>query len=72
MHLHQRSTGKEARVLASSPPPFGPGFRDEGVSRTETIEVWGSSFDDPGPDFCEFRALDAAGGEIARTRIGGY
>jgi len=58
--------------MAASPPPFGPGFRDEVVARVETVEVWASGFDDPGEDFCEFRALDAAGNEIARTRIGGY
>ena len=72
MHLHQRCEGKEARGMAASPPPFGPGFRDEVVARVETVEVWASGFDDPGEDFCEFRALDAAGNEIARTRIGGY
>lgn len=72
MHLHTKSTGTAARSLASSPPPFGPGFRDEVVARVEAVEVWASGFGDPGDDFCEFRALDAAGKEIARTRIGGY
>jgi len=72
MHLMHRETGEAARELASSPPPFGPAFAAEVVSRTETIEVWGSSFDDPGPDACEFRAMDVSGGEIARIRVGGY
>lgn len=72
MHLIHRGTGVAARELAASSPPFGPGFRDDVVSRVETVEVWGTSFDDPGQDFCEFRALDAAGSEIGRIRIGGY
>ena len=72
MHLEQKCTGNDARELAASSPPFGPGFGTDVASRTETIEVWGSSFGDPGSDFCEFRAFDAGGGEIARTRIGGY
>ncbi len=72
MHLHQRCAGKEARQLAASPPPLGPGFRDDVVARVETVEVWASGFGDPGDDFCEFRALDAGGREIARIRVGGY
>lgn len=72
MHLHQKSTGEEARALASSSPPFGPGFNAGVVAKVETVEVWASGFGDPGDDFCEFRALDAAGKEIGRIRIGGY
>jgi hypothetical protein len=72
MRLIHRGTGDAARQLAASQPPFGPALAADVVSRTETIEVWGSSFDDPGPDACEFRAFDASGNEIARTRIGGY
>jgi len=72
MHLEQRCTGNDARELAASSPPFGPGFGPDVVSRTETIGVLGSSFGDPGPDYCEFRAMDASGREIARVRLGGY
>ena len=72
MHLIHRGTGDAARELAASPPPFGPGFGPDVMSKTETVEVWGSSFDDPGQDFTEFRAMDAAGHEIGRIRIGGY
>lgn len=72
MHLVQRATGDAARELAASSPPFGPAFAADVVSRTETIEVWGSSFGDPDPDFCEFRVFDARGKQIARTRVGGY
>lgn len=72
MHLVQRCAGEEARNMATSPPPFGPGFGPDVASRTETVEVWGSSSSDPGPDFCEFRAFDANGQEIARARTGGY
>lgn len=72
MHLIHRGTGEAARELAGSPPPLGPAFGPGVASQTETIEVWGTSFDDPGRDFCEFRAMDAAGREIGRMRLGGY
>lgn len=72
MHLIHRGTGDAARELAASKPPLGPEFRDDVVEKAETVEVWASGFNDPGEDFCEFRALDAGGREIARTRVGGY
>ena len=72
MHLVREEKGDAARELAASRPPFGPGFGPDVASRTETIGVWGSSFGDPGPDYCEFRAMDASGREIARVRLGGY
>lgn len=56
---------------AKDRPPFGPGFTEipEGTVR---MEVWGSSFDDPGPDFCEFRLMAADGSVLASKRVAGY
>ena len=44
------------RARAMERPPFGPGFKvvPRGADR---MEVWGSSFKDPGPDYCEFRLM---------------
>lgn len=56
---------------AKTPAPFGPGF-EKIPEETETMEVWGSSFDDSGPDFCEFRLLDKEGNVLGTRRVGGY
>lgn len=57
---------------AALPLPFGPCFSGEIAEKTETLEVWGTEFKDPGPDFCEFRAIDANGVVLGRKRIDGY
>ena len=72
MHLVEKHTGDTARKTAIESPPFGPGF-DAGIAaKIETLEVWGSSFKDPGSDCCEFRAFDSTGALIGRRTIGGY
>jgi hypothetical protein len=71
-HLIKASTGEKARKEARTPRPFGPGLPDSVVRRTEKLEVVGSSFDDPGADWCEFRAYDADGKLIASRRVMGY
>ena len=72
MHLQDKHTGETARQTAASSPPFGPGFDPDVVAKTETLEVWASSFKDDGSDFCEFRALDQSGALIGRRRLAGY
>lgn len=58
-----------SRVLGS----FGiPTFRQDEVDAADKLEVWASSFEDPGPDFNEFRLLNADGEEIKTTRVPGY
>ena len=71
-HLIKVSTGEKARKEARTPSPFGAGLPDDVVSRTEKLEVIGSSFDDPGADWCEFRAYDADGRLITSRRVTGY
>jgi hypothetical protein len=39
---------------------------------TEVIEIWASSFNDPGPDYCEFRFLDSQGRVLGTKRQEGY
>ena len=72
MNLHAKSIGERARKQAEVQPPFGPGFDAKIVGQTETLEVHGTSFNDAGPDYCEFRAFDAKGEQIGTRRIGGY
>jgi hypothetical protein len=71
-HLIKVNTGEKARKEARMPRPLGPGLPDNVVSRVEKLEVVGSSFDDPGADWCEFRAYDADGELITCRRVMGY
>jgi hypothetical protein len=71
-HLIKVNTGEKARKEARTPRPFGPGLPDSVVSRIEKLEVVGSSFNDPGADWCEFRGYDADGKIITSRRVMGY
>jgi hypothetical protein len=44
----------------------------QAAATVRTLEVWRSSFNDPGDDWCEYRALDRDGKLIARRRTEGY
>jgi hypothetical protein len=57
---------------ATARPPFGPGFLVSDLERAEALECHGTSFSDPGPDYCEFRLLDADGEVLKVKRVGGY
>ena len=72
MKLESRFEGERARKQAAASPPFGPGFGPQVVAQTEVLEVHASEFKDPGPDYCEFRALDAKGNLVGSKRINGY
>jgi hypothetical protein len=49
----------------------GAGFTQDEADRADTMETWGSSFSDPGPDFSEFRLI-ADGCVIATKCVAGY
>ena len=72
VHLIESRDGKRAKKAAEERAPFGPGFPESVATRTERLEVWGSSFNDPGPDLCLFRAFDAAGQVVAERKVAGY
>lgn len=72
MNLIAKFTGEAARKEAAGKPPFGAGFNAEIVAKTETLEVHGSELKDPGPDYCEFRAINAGGNIIGTKRVNGY
>lgn len=70
MYLYDTLIGNDARKAAFASHQLGLTL---GASeRVEKVEIHASSFTDPGPDFCEYRAFDAAGAEIARRRRDGY
>ena len=72
MHLVSEVAGAQAKVAAADKPPFGPGFTPDEATKTEKLQVWGSSFSDPGGDFCKFVAFDAAGQVVGTKIVGGY
>ena len=45
--------GKEARREAIQKPPKGPGFSEAEVHNIDRLEVWASSFTDPGEDYTD-------------------
>jgi hypothetical protein len=53
-------------------PPFGPGFARQTIEQLDALQIHCSDFQDSGPDFCEFRALDAWGELVEARRIKGY
>ena len=71
-HLMETHEKEAAQTAAKETPPFGPGFPDDIVEKTAKMEIWGSSFKDPGPDYCEFKVFDAGGNKIGSRTVGGY
>jgi hypothetical protein len=65
-YLVETLEGEEAARKAAETCAVQPA---EAITKAE---LWGSSFDDPGPDWCEYRFFDAQGVEINRVRRPGY
>ena len=72
MHKIEELTGDSARKVCARRSPFGPGVPVEDLRAIQRVEVWGSSFKDLGPDYCEFRTFDANGQQLNSYRIEGY
>jgi len=71
-HLIGTHVDELAQRSAKTNPPFGPGLPADIVEKIVKLEMWGSSFKDPGADWCEFRAFNAEGEKIAERRVAGY
>lgn len=72
MYRGDTKTGEAAKKFAAGGYPFGPGWSEEIVDRIHTVEVWHSSFTDPGEDFNLFKGFDADGNLVTEKKIGGY
>jgi len=70
MYLVNKTTGDVSRE-ATQQPPFGPGFDESLARKADRLEVWGSSFDDPGDDFCLFK-LYWGDQKLGTKRVAGY
>jgi len=71
MHKLNEVQGNDLVSAATQQPPFGPGFSSEQAEEADKLEVWGSSFNDPGPDYCAFKLLKA-GEVVAERTVGGF
>ncbi|MFX0200222.1 MAG: hypothetical protein ACFFCW_29230 [Candidatus Hodarchaeota archaeon] len=71
-YLYTEHQGEEARREAIQKPPKGPGFSEEEVRNIDRLEVWASSFTDPGEDYTDWKLFDDQGRLINERRIRGY
>ena len=71
-YLYTQYQGEEARREAIQKPPIGPGFSEEEVHNIDRLEVWASSFSDPGEDYTDWKLFDAQGRLINERRMRGY
>jgi|TARA_B100001971_G_C17644081_1_gene264805 hypothetical protein len=71
MYKVEESFGEQAKKDAAS-RPFGMGLAKDIADKVEKLEVWGTSFSDPGPDYTEMVAYDAEGTKLATVRHAGY
>lgn len=70
--LRDSYSGQQAREQAEEQPPLGPGMPQDILPHIEKLEVWASKFEEPGPDYCEFRAFNAKGERIFTKKVDGY
>jgi len=68
--MYLEETYTDPRTMKS--PFFSVEFSDEEVAHATRLEWWASSFDDPGPDFNEYRLVDDDGKIIAKRIVQGY
>jgi len=71
-HLVAVFEGNGVVKAATEKAPFGPGFSKEEAETATRMEVHGSSFNDSGADWTEFRLIGAKGNVFKKRRVGGY
>jgi len=70
--MHLLEIVRDKALMQPTPLPCGRSFETHEIERAAIMEIYGSDFNEPGPDYCLFILKDAAGGEIAQRRIAGY
>ena len=71
-YLDSTEYGDVMRGLAARLPPAGPGFTPEQIAQANYMEVWFSSFEEPGEDYTRFILYDETGTLIANKIVRGY
>ena len=56
MYLVEKKLNDESEnyIYECNLNPFGPKFPKDLIEKSDRMEFWGSSFSDPGPDYCKF------------------
>lgn len=72
MYIHATFTGIKAQINAQTKEPFGPGFEVALANQVAKLEIEGTLLQDPGEDFCIFRAFNENGEEIASKKVNGF
>ena len=67
--MHLLDTFETPHAIHEGLARVAPAPLPAGIAR---VEVWGSSFTDPGPDFCEFRCFGADRQPVTTYRQNGY
>jgi len=70
-YLINEVTGDDVVKEATTKPPFGPGFNEKLAQQADRMEIWGSTFKDPGPDWCRFKLFNGEE-ELATVTVNGY
>ena len=52
--------------------PFGPKFSEKLAGEATVMLIYGSSFKEPGKDYCRFVLRDRQGNDMAVRQIEGY
>jgi len=71
MH-HINTFTDEKSIRKNAFGPFTPDFPKDEIEKAAKLEIWGSDFDEPGGDYCEFRLIDKEGVQISAARVPGY
>ena len=71
--LQTFDTPEGARTLLRVRRPMGAGVDEPDVlDQVRRVEVWGSSFQDPGPDWCEYRCFNEENQLFHVVKVDGY
>jgi hypothetical protein len=72
MYIIDSFTGSRAIQVAIAAAPFGAGFSSKDIHNMHSLQVLGTSMDDPYCDYCDFVVKDSQGDIIAAKRVKGY
>jgi len=70
-YVMEKYEGPAAKTKAENDGWLEPNMRDV-REKVERLELLGSSFSDPGADFCEWIAYDENGAILSTRTINGY
>ena len=70
MYLYETIAGENARSFCETTLKMNPAEFD--LAAVNRVEVFGTSIDDPGEDYCEYRVIDCHDKVMVVRREAGY